>query len=59
MMFLTLPCQGTTPQLLKLKFPMQTWGPKQKCKFKKKKLFAFTMYATNISIAFFDEIKYL
>jgi len=29
-MFLTLPSQGTTPHILKLEFPMQTWGPKQK-----------------------------
>jgi hypothetical protein len=38
MMFLTLPRQGTTPQLLKLELPMQTWGPKQKSKLKKKYL---------------------
>jgi len=28
MMFLTIP-QGTTPQIMKLEFPMQTWGPKE------------------------------
>jgi len=32
MMFLTLPCHGTTPQILKLKFPVHTSGPKQKLK---------------------------
>jgi hypothetical protein len=32
MMFLTLPCQDTTPQTLKLKFPGHTSGPKQKRK---------------------------
>ena len=31
-MFLTLPRQGTTPQILKLKFPVQTSGPKHKRK---------------------------
>ena len=30
-MFLTLPHQGTTPQILKLEFPMQMLGLKQKC----------------------------
>jgi len=30
MMFLTPPRQGTNPQILKLEFPMQTWGTKQK-----------------------------
>jgi len=29
-MFLTPPHQGTNPQILKLEFPMQTWGLKQK-----------------------------
>jgi len=29
MMFLTQPRQGTTPQIMKLEFPMQTWGPKE------------------------------
>jgi len=32
MMFLTPPHQGTTPQILKLKFPVHTAGPKQKRK---------------------------
>jgi len=32
MMFLTPPRQGTNPQTLKLEFPMQNWGPKQKSK---------------------------
>jgi len=32
MMFLTLPRQGTTPQILKPIFPVHTLGPKQKCK---------------------------
>jgi hypothetical protein len=32
MVFLTPPCQGANPQILKLEFPMQTWGPKQKRK---------------------------
>jgi len=31
-MFLTIPCQGTTPQILKLKFPVRTSCPKQKHK---------------------------
>jgi len=31
MLFLTPPRKGT-PQILKLEFPMQNWGPKQKCK---------------------------
>ena len=31
-MFLMLPRQGTTPQILKLEFLMQTWGPKEKRK---------------------------
>ena len=30
LLFLTLPPQGTTPQILKLKFPVHTSGPKQK-----------------------------
>jgi hypothetical protein len=30
--FLTPPRQGTTPQILKLKFPVYTTGPKQKRK---------------------------
>jgi hypothetical protein len=30
--FLTLPHQVKTPQILKLEFPTQTWGPKQKYK---------------------------
>jgi len=30
--FLTPPHQGTTPQILKLKFPIHTSGPKQKRK---------------------------
>ena len=32
MIFLTPPRQGTTPQILKLKFPVYTSGPKQKRK---------------------------
>jgi hypothetical protein len=32
LMFLTPPLQGTTPQILKLKFPVHTSGPKQKRK---------------------------
>jgi hypothetical protein len=32
MIFLTLPRQGTTPQILKMEFPMQIWSPKQKFK---------------------------
>jgi hypothetical protein len=32
MVFLTPPHQGTTPQILKLKFPVHTSGPKQKRK---------------------------
>ena len=32
LLFLTLPSQGTTPQILKLKFPVHTSGPKQKHK---------------------------
>jgi len=30
LLFLTLPSQGTTPQILKPKFPVHTSGPKQK-----------------------------
>jgi len=30
MTFLKLPSHGTTQQILKLEFPMQTWGPIQK-----------------------------
>jgi len=32
LLFLTLLCQGTTPQILKPKFPVHTLGPKQKRK---------------------------
>ena len=32
LLFLTLPSQGTTPQILKPKFPVHTSGPKQKRK---------------------------
>ena len=32
MMFLTPSHQGTYPQIMKLQFPTQTWGPKQKHK---------------------------
>ena len=35
MKFLTLWSQGTTPQILKLEFLMQTWSPKQKSKYNK------------------------
>jgi hypothetical protein len=34
-MLLILPRQGTTPQILKLKFPVQTSGPKHKCEYNK------------------------
>jgi len=30
-MFLTLPRRDWSPQILRLEFSMQTWGPKQKC----------------------------
>jgi len=32
MIFLPLSRQRTIPQILRLEFPMQTWGPKEKCK---------------------------
>jgi len=32
LLFLTIPRQGITPQILKLKFPVHTSGPKQKRK---------------------------
>jgi len=32
LLFLKIPHQGTTPQILKLKFPVHASGPKQKSK---------------------------
>ena len=58
MMFLTYHCQVRTPKILKLEFPMQTWGPKQKCKWNKLKIiknFKLTPCTTESSF----ELKYL
>jgi hypothetical protein len=41
MIFLRLPHQGAIPQILKLEFPMKTWGPKQTCKWNKMKIMNF------------------
>jgi len=40
-MFLTPPRQGTNPQILKLEFPTQNWGPKHKRKENKLKIINF------------------
>ena len=41
LLFLKIPYQGTTPLILKLKFPVHTSGPKQKRKLNKLKIIKF------------------
>jgi len=43
MMFLTLTRQVTSPIILNVEFPLQTWGPKQICEQNKLKITKFIL----------------